>query len=412
MIRVNNKLYSFIAILYVFLSLLGYSLATTLFMPLSSNAVVMSSFVTYPYRAIVFALAFFLIVTKPEVTRYVPVRQVTRLYVFFIFIYLVRILIDIYIRKVYVEPGFKTTVIQYMFITMIPAIWATPKCVKYIDYEKLNKWLVFGGVALLVLTVLNQNTLIALEYEEMHRVKGNAAMGSLNLGYTCVICFVLFLSWIVSHNKESFWKKAFLLFFMAISIIIMLRAASRGPFVVFVFIILFCLFSRAKNKELVLIVSIIALLFLWLNISTILGWLGNISPMLEKRMASTVIEGDTSGRESIFGSAISIFLENPVCGKQFVLRNGFYSHNSILDVMIGLGLLGALIWVYLIGKDFKFCFQNVMKKSSLMAISLISTLYIMEGFFSGAMYINHKLVICLIIVFSMSGKEMTSDFYK
>lgn len=412
MIRVNNKLYSFIAILYVFLSLLGYSLATTLFMPLSSNAVVMSSFITYPYRAIVFALAFFLIVTKPEVTRYVPVRQVTRLYVFFIFIYLVRILIDIYIRKVYVEPGFKTTVIQYMFITMIPAIWATPKCVKYIDYEKLNKWLVFGGVALLVLTVLNQNTLIALEYEEMHRVEGNAAMGSLNLGYTCVICFVFFLSWIVSHNKESFWKKAFLLFFMAISIIIMLRAASRGPFVVFVFIILFCLFSRAKNKELVLIVSIIALLFLWLNISTILGWLGNISPMLEKRMASTVIEGDTSGRESIFGNAISIFLENPVCGKQFVLRNGFYSHNSILDVMIGLGLLGALIWVYLIGKDFKFCFQNVMKKSSLMAISLISTLYIMEGFFSGAMYINHKLVICLIIVFSMSGKEMTSDFYK
>ena len=299
-----------------------------------------------------------------------------------------------------------------MFITMIPAIWATPKCVKYIDYEKLNKWLVFGGVALLVLTVLNQNTLIALEYEEMHRVEGNAAMGSLNLGYTCVICFVFFLSWIVSHNKESFWKKAFLLFFMAISIIIMLRAASRGPFVVFVFIILFCLFSRAKNKELVLIVSIIALLFLWLNISTILGWLGNISPMLEKRMASTVIEGDTSGRESIFGNAISIFLENPVCGKQFVLRNGFYSHNSILDVMIGLGLLGALIWVYLIGKDFKFCFQNVMKKSSLMAISLISTLYIMEGFFSGAMYINHKLVICLIIVFSMSGKEMTSDFYK
>lgn len=405
MIKINNRLYSLIAILYVFLSLLGYSLATTLFLPLSSDATALSSLVTYPYRAVVFALAFLLIVTKPVVYEPLTARRMTLLYILFMLIYLFRILIDIFIREVYVEPGFRTTVLQYMFITMIPAIWATYRCARYINYEKLNIWLVYGGIALLGLTVMNQNTLLALEYEEMQRGEGNVAMGSLVLGYTCVTCFIIFLSWIISHRKGKWVWKTILLVFMVISFVVMLRAASRGPLVAFGVVVLFYLFSRIKNKALGIIITMLIILIVWLNISTLLNWLGSISPLMEERMSATITESDLSGRELLYDEAISIFLENPVFGKQFVLYNGSYSHNSILDVMIGLGFFGALVWVYLIWKDFKFSYQNVLKRSSLMAISLISVLDILKGFFSGAMYINHKLVICLMIVFIMKNDD-------
>lgn len=405
MIRINNRLYSFVAILYVFLSLLGYQLATTLFLPVSTDAEVVSSMVTYPYRIIVFTLAFILIVTSPVEKVKSINRTVVTVYAVFMVVYFMRILLDIYDRDVFVLPEFRRTVLQYMFVAMIPAIWATIRSANYIDFERLNQWLMYGGVALMLLTILNQNSLIAIEYDEMTRERSNVAMGSLNLGYSCVTCFIIFFSWLVSHkNGKRIWK-LIIVFFMLVSIVVMLRAASRGPFVTFVAILLFYVFSRMKNKIVGFFVILSIGLLVWVNMSIILEWLGNVSPLMGQRMAASIYEEDSSGRDNLFANAIDIFLQNPIIGKQFVLDTGFYTHNSILDVMIGLGSIGALVWVSIIWKDFKYSYQNILNKSSLMAISLISLLGIIQGFFSGAMYINHKLVICVMIVFIMSGRE-------
>lgn len=407
MFKVSNRFYSFIALLFVFLSLLGYQLATTVLLPMTSDGTAVSQTVTYPYRAVVFVLAFFLIVATPFEKKISSSPRVTAIYIVFMLVYFIRIFVDIFVRQVYIQPDFQRVVLQYMFIAMIPSIWATARCAKYIDYERLNQWLMIGGVLLLVVTVLNQNSLIAAEYEEMVRGEGNIALGSIGFGHTCVSLFIIFLSWIVCHKQGTRIWKVVLIMLMVLSFVLMLRAASRGPLVSFMVVLLFSLFSRMKNKVVGIIISLIVILLVWVNISTILDWLGSISPMMEQRMAATMYEDDSSGRDSLYKQAIDIFLQNPVLGKQFVLNNGFYSHNSILDVMIGLGFFGALFWIYLIWNDLKLSNRNVLNKTSLITISLLSVQFILKGFFSGAMYTHNELAICMLVVLSVSQSHYT-----
>lgn len=408
MIKVSNKLYSFIALFFVFLTILGYQLVTTLLLPLSSDVEGLSHTVTYPYRAFVFLLAFFLIVTKPNDSMQASSKRLVTFYVCFMFIYFLRILIDIYVRRVYVDDSFKKTTVQYMFIAMIPSICAVVRCARHIDYEKLNQWLMIGGVVLLGITIRNQNVLIASEYDEMVRGEGNIALNSISFGQTCVTLFIIFMSWIVCHKKRKRIWTVLLVLLMVLSFVLMLRVASRGPLVTFVAVVLFFLFSRAKNKFFGLLISLIVILLVWYYMSTILEWLGSISPLMEQRMAAAIFEDDSSGRDILYREAISIFLQNPILGKQFVLNNGFYPHNSVLDVMIGLGFFGALVWVYLLLKNIKLGYYNVANKTSLMTISLLSVQFIIKGMFSGAMYTQSDLAVCMLIVLATTTNNATS----
>ena len=401
MINVGDKLYSFIALLFVFLSLLGYQLATTLMLPLSSDVAGVSHTVTYPYRILLFVLAVLLIILSPVTKRQKQNKRTATIYLLFMLIYFIRILYDIFVKQVYILPGFQTIILQYIFISIIPSLWAIERCALYINYERLLRWLMIGSSILLVFTLMNQNSLIDAEYDEMVRGQGNVALGSIGFGHTCASLFIIFLTWIVCHKKGKWIWKAFMVLMMAISIILMLRAASRGPLVTFVVVLLLFLFSRMKNKVLGLIIALTVVLVIWYNMSTILSWLGNISPMMEKRMAAAMYEEDSSGRDLLYKQAIDMFLQNPVFGKQFILYRGIYSHNSILDVMIGLGFFGTLVWIYLIYQDLKWTYRHVLNRTSLMVVGLLSVQFIFKGFFSGAIYIDNCLVICMMIVLSV-----------
>lgn len=401
MIKIGDKLYSFVALLFVFLSLLGYQIATTLLLPLSSDVEGVSHMVTYPYRVLLFVLAVFLIIMTPTTKQQKQNKRTVTIYTLFMLIYLVRILIDIFVRKVYILPGFQTVIIQYLFVSVIPSVWATERCALYIDYERLLQWLMIGGVILLGITLLNQNSLINAEYDDMVRGEGNIALGSIAFGHTCLSLFIIFLSWIVYRNNGKWIWKAFLVLLMALSLVLLLRAASRGPLVVFLVVFLLFLYSRMKNKVFGLVIALIIILVVWLNMSTILNWLGNISPMMRERMAATMYEDDSSGRDFLYKEAIDLFLQNPVFGKQFILRSGIYCHNSILDVMIGLGFFGALVWIYLICLDIKRTYRHVLNKTSLMVIGLLSIQFIFKGFLSGAIYTDNCLIICMMIVLSV-----------
>jgi O-antigen ligase len=128
-------------------------------------------------------------------------------------------------------------------------------------------------------------------------------------------------------------------------------------------------------------------------------------------------EDDSSGRDILYKEAIDIFLQNPIFGKQFLLNNGTYSHNSILDVMMGLGFCGVLVWIYLIWKDVKLTYHHVFNKTSLMIIGLLSIQSIFKGFLSGAMYMDNGLAVCMIIILSIitddyEEEEVEEDYEK
>lgn len=403
MIPISNKLYSQLGLFFIFLSLLGYQLATSLFIPLTSNVAALSTTVTYPYRALVGLLAVVLIVFRPKNAVSVPYSQSSRLSLIFFFIYFLRIFIDIYVRDIYLQPGFRKDVILCVLFSMIPSVWATARCAAYIDYEKLNKYLLWGGVLLLVLFASGQTALISAEYNEMTRIDANVALNSIGLGHSCLSVFLILLYWFLKNNRMKLVQKAFLIVAMFMSLLIMLRAASRGPVVAFLAIVLFFVYSKTRYKIVGAVISVILIIVLVTSMDSLLALLEDISPMMNQRLSAAIYENDSSGRNSLSASALEVFLRNPFLGDRFVLDMGFYSHNSFLDVMIGLGLFGAFVYLYLIVSVFKKAYYNIHNMNAISIISLLSVQMILKSMFSGAIYTDNVFAICMIIVLSTQG---------
>ena len=406
MFSIGNKLYSFIALLFVFLTLVGYPIVTSLFLPVFSEEEAISQSVTFPFRAVVLLIAFFLIVTKPATRYTVPHRFWPSLFIGFILVYTLRILLDLYVFNVYVVPNYRVRVIQNLFLSVLPSLWAISKCAYYIDYERLNKWLVYASIILLVILSINQRSLFLVEFNEEGRMTGNVGLGSISLGQLGVTIFTIAAAWMMTR-RTSFIVKIILSLVLFFSFVIMLRAASRGPLITFFVIIIMIFISRTKNKARGLALLFIVFAVLWLNYESILHFLGQISPVMESRMFSTVNEGDTSFRNIQYANAYHLFLSNPILGAQFVTDFGLYSHNSVLDVMMGLGLIGAIVWVALIIKCFIITYQNCLSLSCITAICLLSVQNIVSGFFSGALYTNQIQIILIAMVLLLQSESNT-----
>lgn len=401
-IRVSNKFYSLVSLLFVFLSLIGYQIVTTIFLQSSTetSSVIRSQSVTYPYRAFVLFLSLILIISSPVKKNHIYSRHYVNIYLVFLFLYYFRVIIDIYFRNIFVSPEYRTSVIQYLFLSIIPTVWAMIRCVMYLDFDKLNKWLMIGGVLLLILLFFQQNSLLSYEYEETVRRGSNVALGTLGLGYSSLSLIIVFLSFIFYYRSHNLLWKIVLAALSLLSFILLLRSASRGPLICFLVIILTLVSTKLRNRFVAFFISSIIVFFVWINISSILDWLGTVSPLMETRMSATVYESDSSGRDSLYKEAFSFFLQSPLWGKQFVLSDGMYCHNSILDVMIGLGFFGALLWVYILYKTLLFAYRLLLDRSMLVIVSLLTIQFILKSFFSGSICISNELALCMIIVLS------------
>lgn len=411
MIKVSNKLYSFIALLFVTLTVFGYQIATSLFLPVMSDSNALSQAVTYPYRGVMLLLAVVLIILRPLKPVVVENRNASRLLVFFFVVYCARILFDIFVQNVYVIPSWRVTTIQFIFLSLLPSLWAATKCAPYLEYERLNKWLLWCSIIMLGLLIINQNSLIKAEYDDMTRVDANIAMNTISLGHICVTVFFVLFSWILSHNRRQMVKFG-LLVMMLISVVIMLRAASRGPLVAFVVMLLFIVIASTKNKIVAGSLSTIFIVLFIAGMDDIISLIGRISPIMEQRISAAAFEGDSSGRNSLYANAIDVFLRNPILGDKFVLDIGFYAHNSVLDVLMGLGIVGGSVWVYLFVKDFIVSYRHILYRSSLMIIGLLSIQMLVKTLFSGSIYTDNELVVFMAIVLlhpkTMSDLRLTN----
>ena len=378
------------------LNVLGYQIATSLFLQGETDSSVM---VTYPYRALMLLLALMLIVSNPIKTKTIKYNRAVNVFLAFFIIYFLRIIIDLFFRDVYVHPIWRQTTIQLILFSVLPSMWATIRCAQYVDYDRLNKWLICCSVVTLILLLFNQSqgTLLLVGDEESTRMKANVAMDSLSLGYTGCTLFFISLVWFLYHKNKFVWN-SLLIVMMGGAFIIMIRAASRGPLIAFVVMLLMVLYSSKKNKSLAAIISILAITIIWLNIDVILYYIGELSPIMGQLMSATAYEGDSSGRNLLYANAIDVFLRNPIFGEKFVLDIGFYSHNSLLDVLMALGLVGGLVWLYLMIKDLLVTSYHFLHHSSLMIIGLLSVNEIVKNLFSGTIYTNDNMIVLMAIV--------------
>lgn len=400
MIILNRKrLNVFLSTLNFVLMFIGYQLATSLFLPVSSDIEGISHTVTVPYRA--FALLVSLIVILLNYRNKIGQSHLAiKVLLFFWIALIIRIFYDTNVRfDIYLKDTSQLWL--YVFGIVLPAIYSVIKSYRVIDLNKALKWVYLGTVLTLILSLFNNSALLMDASEITGRAKGNLALNTISFGHIGTMGFILSL-FLLSRQGVSVIKRIFIITVMLLSFFIMLRAGSRSPILALAVVLIFWLFARGKNLVLGISITAVTILLVFIFMDPILSFMGNISPVIESRLRMGIYEGHTSGRDILYNYAFQAFLEKPLIGSQFAIFNNFgdfiYSHNIILDALMGLGLFGGLAMIYILWSGLKSTFVMIKLKDNHFWISLILIQQIVLSMLSGSFYYNQILNVLLVFV--------------
>ena len=396
----TTKLNTFLSTLNFVLCFVGYQLATSLFLPVSSDIEGISRSVTVPYR--VFALLISMLVILLNYRKKVDKTPLALkvLWVYWIAL-IIRIFYDTNVRTD-VHLTDTTQLWFYIFGIILPAMISVMLSYRVIDFNMALRWVYIGTVVTLVLSLFNNASLLMSADEISGRSGGNLALNTITFGHLGTTGIVLSL-FFLSKGGVGLIKKMLIITVMLLSFFIMLRAGSRSPILALAVIIIFWLFGRGKNIALGVSVTVLAVVLLFVFMDPILSFLGDISPIIESRLRASIYEGDSSGRDPLYIQAYQGFLDKPLLGSQFALFDSFggfgYSHNIILDALMGLGLMGGIVMIYILWIGIKYAYKLIKRKDPNFWIGLILIQQITLSMLSGALYYNQILNVILVFIF-------------
>lgn len=401
-----RKLNVILSTLNFVLMFVGYQLATSLFLPVSSDIEGISRSVTVPYRG--FALLVSLVVILLNLKRKVGKTPLALkvLWIFWI-AQIIRIFYDTNIR-IDVHLNDTRQLWLYVFGICLPAMYSVMKSYRFIDINKALKWVYFGTVLTLLLSLFSNTSLFMDSTEIAGRAEGNIAFNAISFGHlgTSGVILSMFL---LSKGGVSLIRKFIYVAVILLSFFVMVRAGSRSPILALTVIVLFWLFARGRNILLGSVIIAIATTLLIVFIEPILNFMGNISPVMETRLRLGMYEQDSSGRDLLYKEAINIFVNSPILGEQFALFDNFggfyYSHNIILDAFMGLGILGGLSMIYFLWVSIKKSYLTIKYNDPIFWISLILIQQIVLNMFSGAFFYNQLLNALLVFIFLYSRER-------
>ena len=316
----NNRFNIIISTLNFVLMFVGYQLATSLFLPVSSDIEGISRTVTVPYRAFALLVSLLVIILnfRKQIEKSHLVLKV--LLVFWIAL-IIRIFYDTNIR-IDVHLNDTRQLWLYIFGIILPGMYSVMKSYKNIDLKIALKWVYFGTILTLVLSLFNNTALLMDASEISGRVEGNLALNTISFGHLGTMGVVLSI-FLLSKKGVSLIRKILLIAVMLLSFFIMLRAGSRSPILALVVVLLFWLIARGKNLALGLSIAVVTIVLIFVFIEPILNFMGDISPIIESRLRLSIYEGHTSGRDPLYDYAFQRFLDNPLFGSQFALFDRF-----------------------------------------------------------------------------------------
>lgn len=398
------KINVFLSTLNFILFFIGFQFITSVLLPASSDVEGISRTITIPYRA--FALLISLLVILINFRKTDNKQHISlKILLFYWAILIVRMVYDVFFRSDVHIKG-TSQLWLYVFGICLPAIFSIIKSYKYINFEKsLNIILTLIATTLIFTLFTNQAMFIDTGAE--HRQNANLALNTISFGHLGVTGIVLSM-FVLIKKDLNILKKILVLLIIPIGIFCVLRAGSRGPLLALIAVIFFWYFSKQRNiiyssyKLLVLFALVVVF------IDQLLKFMGYISPVIEWRMRATLYEGDTGQRNPLYESAINAFKESPVWGKQFAIfyadGSFLYSHNIILDSLMGLGIIGGLAIIFVIISAFVKSYKLIKVNDAQFWIALILVQQIMTNMVSFSIYYNPLLSTLLAFVFVYSGQ--------
>ena len=347
----SSKLNPRLTTLLLSLLIFGYPLVTTLFLPNGGErSAAVSRVVTVPFRAIVLGLSLTLIAMNWK--RRIRLNLPLRLYFLFWFLLSLRIIYDLFIRTdIIIDPSIIQNMILYSyFVCLLPTI-AIVRSLKNVNYDWAFKWMLRGMFLMIPFLAVKSPYLFSTA--DVGRVWGNIALNPISFG-VCGATMAIFGLYVMERTGWG-WRRWFGAVLMAIGVLILLRSGSRGPLVAFISSIIFYAIARLNNSVWVILSSFGLAVFIILN-DIIFEMIGRISPVMAQRLTLSgnvsQYEEFTNARSALFSQAIDKFVNHPLFGDAYALvfPNGTiaYSHNSVLDAFMALGLFGGCLFVMIL----------------------------------------------------------------
>lgn len=390
---ISNRHNIFLTTLLFILTFVGYQFSTTFLLPISSDVENASRMVTVPYRIIELLLS--IIVIFANISNKIKKNDIiTMLLLLFFIFYFTRITYELYFDEhSTIRDYFRETVINYTYLIISPAVIAIYLGYNKIDLNKAVIWIYSAMAICSVIILINNNMVMSSEITS--RLDANLGMNSIGYGQFSVSTILMSIFFFLRSEKVVY--KIVHILICIISFIALVLAGSRGPIFSLFSVGLFWLFSKSKNYVLGLLIVILCLCLMYVYSDQILNLIGDISPVMQKRIMASIYENDLSGREIYYKNAIDIFTNNPFIGNQLVTNYGVYTHNFILDILMALGLLGfipfIIVFISLFYKSYILIRQD--NRHYWVCILLIQQFtYLMS---SSALYLNQ--LACVLMVF-------------
>jgi O-antigen ligase len=333
-------------------------------------------------------------------------------------IYLVRFVIDMSVRDI--PYGGKETLFMYSMVLgscVIPLL-AVVLNSKYIILGNIYKKL-FGIITLsnvlLVLLIVFQNGGITLalftgRMEILGLNEDEHVINAIVIGLYGNALFILSIYSLMFIEHKRLLSKLFVAFLAVTGFFNLLIAASRGPFLTMVFLLLFMIFFKYKTVK-----TKFGFLFKTIGASLIIAFIALSSGVLDNAVENFSIfsrldelnnnlkTGAKETRNYEYQSALDQFYNNPIIGDQYVTTyDGLYPHNIYLEILMSIGIVGMIVFLaihYEIYKRILYIFKTKNHRFFILLVVLLLTLF--AAMTSGGIALAPELWMIMALFFSV-----------
>lgn len=310
---------------------------------------------------------------------------------FFVTVYLVRVLYDLYIANV---PFLMTThkgTIPFLFFcaAVVPLVLMPQMDFHAINWSVFNKccYVIFVGMGLYSLYLNLTGQLMDSIFAD-GRMVGNASMDTIGFGHLGVT--IVIASMAVMQERSWLWKIA-----GAVTIImgvgIMFGAGSRGPMVAIVVCVLVYLYAKGYKMSAIFAIPIILLLF-YLLYPVINNFFTDQGNFAIERIYNSIFRADemedvTSLRDALYAEMTDSFLSHPILGDSFLLKDGQYVHNFVFEAFLATGVLGGTVFLLLMACTLVYAVRLIQINPIFIFAALLFVQHMSYGMFSRSLAI-------------------------
>ena len=361
------------------------------------------SLITLPFWGLKLILGIWIIVKDPRSLIKMSFNEI--IYVILVLVYLVNLYIDIFLTTSLdfrFFPSFSEGVTNYVvFCVNIVLAFSF----RYHPSYHSNKSFYFFFITLTIGLILAFYfaRISADSYTNNIRYSANSITNSIIYGQTAAALTLISIWAFLRVNK---WKyRIFLIVTFLIGFISIAKTGSRAPVVVLVIVSAFYFMARFGNIKGVLIIGIIiSVIFLFIN--PIIVILESMNSSIVLRLTRMIVDQDSSGRDQIYSNVFEIIKQNPVFGSYYLVPSGQAQgsspHNFILEVFMTTGMIGGIIFLFLLINALIKSYRIIKINHSSGWIILLFLQIVVYGMFSTSLFGSQNFWILLFYVSSIN----------